>query len=107
MENLPCVVVKRKGRGLREGNNMIKLENWKEVTKGIYRYVISANVAYEIHIMTWNHKTKIESANSVLYIVGDWRTQDGENLFEREKLFSGLLSACIMTAIEDNKENNK
>ncbi len=88
-------------------NNMIKLENWKEVTKGIYRYVIGANVSYEIHIMTYNHKTKIESANSVLYIAGDWRAKDGENFFEREKLFSGLLSACIMTAIEDNKENNK
>ena len=58
MANLP--EARRKSRRLREGNNMIKLENWKEVTKGIYRYVIGANVAYEIHIMTWNHKTKIE-----------------------------------------------
>lgn len=24
------------------------LKDWKEVTKGIYRYVISANAAYEI-----------------------------------------------------------
>ena len=46
MANLP--EARRKSRRLREGNNMIKLENWKEVTKGIYRYVIGANVAYEI-----------------------------------------------------------
>ena len=34
------------------GINMVSanLKDWKEATKGIYRYVISANAAYEIHI---------------------------------------------------------
>lgn len=30
---------------------MIKLENWTEIAKGSYRYVVSANACYEIHIM--------------------------------------------------------
>lgn len=50
------------------------LKDWKEVTKGIYRYVISANVAYEIHIKYWDMDTDILSANASLYIVGDWRS---------------------------------
>lgn len=28
-----------------------KLENWTEITKGLYRYIVSASVRYEIHIM--------------------------------------------------------
>lgn len=33
------------------GTNVSKisdLENWNEITKGLYRYVISSNAAYEI-----------------------------------------------------------
>lgn len=40
------------------------LKDWKEVTKGIYRYVISANAAYEIHIKYWDMDTDILSANA-------------------------------------------
>lgn len=30
---------------------MTDLKNWTEVTKGLYRYVLAANAAYEIHIL--------------------------------------------------------
>ena len=30
---------------------MIKLEDWTEVTKGLYRYDVSDDCFYEIHIM--------------------------------------------------------
>ena len=50
---------------------MIKLENWKEVTKGLYRYVVSAGCCYEIHIMYHAKDTDILTANASLYIVGD------------------------------------
>lgn len=48
---------------------MINLKNWKEVTKGLYRYVVSSNVAYEIHINYWDEETNIMTANASLYIV--------------------------------------
>lgn len=83
------------------------LKDWKEVTKGIYRYVISANVAYEIHIKYWNMDTDILSANASLYIVGDWCSDDGKNTIERECLLeSGPVMACLGKAIEDDRENN-
>lgn len=86
---------------------MNKLENWTEVTKGLYRYVIAANCAYEIHIVYWDHATDILSANASVFIVGDWRTNDGKNITERECLLRHApLSACLTTAIKDNKENN-
>lgn len=30
---------------------MERLENWKEVTKGLFHYVCGANVCYELHIL--------------------------------------------------------
>ena len=47
------------------------IKNWKEVTRGIYRYVIAAGAAYEIHILYWNHKTDLLDANAKLFIVGE------------------------------------
>lgn len=85
---------------------MDKLENWTEITKGLYRYVISAGCCYEIHIKCWDHNTDKLSANSELYIVGDWRSRDGRSIFERESLFTGPLAACLEAAEKDNKENN-
>ena len=83
------------------------LKDWKEVTKGIYRYVISANAAYEIHIKYWNMDTDILSANASLYITGRWHHKDGTNTVERECLLdSAPVMACIGKAIEDDKENN-
>lgn len=85
---------------------MKKLENWYEVTRGLFRYVIGAKVCYEIYVLTHDHATDIMSANSKLYLVGDWKSRDGRNIFEREELFVGPLTACVQAAVEDNKENN-
>ena len=64
---------------------MIKLENWTEVTKGLYRYVITANAS--------------------LYIVGDWTSVDNDSkFFERELLLNGPLAACLEKAVEDEEE---
>lgn len=48
-----------------------KLENWREITKGLYRYVVAANCCYEIHVMYHAKETDILTANAHLYIVGD------------------------------------
>lgn len=87
---------------------MNKLENWKEVTKGLYRYVIAANCCYEIHILHWDFGTDILTAKASLYIVGDWRQDDGNSYFERECLLSERpVFMCIEKAVQDDKENNK
>lgn len=92
------------------GTNVSKisdLECWNEITKGLYRYVISSNVAYEIHVMCWNRKTDILSADCNLYIIGDWINNDGEDVRERECLLEHApLAACLTKAIEDDKMNN-
>lgn len=81
-------------------------EKWNEVTKGLYRYAISAGACYEIHILYHDTTTDIMSANASLYIVGDWRGVDGKNFFERECLLEKApLMACLEKAIEDYKEN--
>ena len=84
---------------------MIKLENWTEVTEGLYRYVVSDG-CYEIHIIYHAKDTDILTANASLYIVGDWTTaNDHCSYFERELLFNGPLMACLEKAVEDGKES--
>ena len=83
---------------------MIKLENWTEITKGLYRCVSSAG-CYEIHIMYHAKNTDILTANASLYIVGDWTSADGHcSYFERELLLNGPLMSCLEKAVEDEKE---
>ena len=80
------------------------LENWTEVTKGLYRYVVSAGCCYEIHIMYHAKDTDILTANASLYIVGDWTSIKGDSkFFERELLFNGPLMACLEKAVEDKE----
>ena len=82
--------------------------SWNEVTRGIYRYVIAANVCYEIHVIYWDEGTPIETAKSSLFLVGRWKTNDGKGVFERELLLEEQpLFTCIAAAEEDDKENNK
>lgn len=82
-----------------------KLENWTEITKGLYRYVIAASACYEIHIKYHAKDTDILTANASLYIVGDWTTaKDNSKFFERKLLLNGPLMACLEKAVENEKE---
>lgn len=84
---------------------MKDLKNWTEITKGIYRYVISDDCCYEIHIMYHAKDTDILTANASLYIVGDWyTTKSDSSYFERELLLNGPLMACLEKAVEDSKK---
>ena len=81
------------------------IKNWTEVTRGIYRYVIAAKAAYEIHILNWNTQLPIESSRASLCIVGDWITSEG-NFFDRELLVKdGSLLHCLFIAEQDYREN--
>ena len=84
---------------------MIKLENWTEVTRGLYRYDVSDYCCYEIHIMHHAKDTDILTSNASLYIVGDWTSVDNDSkFFERELLLNGPLIACLEKAGEDEEE---
>ena len=63
---------------------MKELKNWTEVSKGYFRLVIGANVAYEIIIEYWAHDTPIETAQASLCIVGDWFNEDRISTTDRE-----------------------
>ena len=84
---------------------MIKLENWTEVIKGLYRYVVAASCCYEIHVIYHAKDTDILTANASLYIVGDWTKVDNNSkVFERELLLNGPVSAYLEKAVEDEEE---
>ena len=87
---------------------MNDLNNWKEVTRGIYRYVVAAKVCYEIHILYWEDGTDILTAKASLYLVGNWtRNSDSVSFFSREALVKEQpVFECLAAAVRDDKENN-
>lgn len=86
---------------------MTELKNWKEVTRGLYRYVVATKVCYEIHILYWMHETDILTAKASLYLVGEWGKRSGESYFERELLLSEQpVFECLKAAKKDDEENN-
>lgn len=86
---------------------MKKLENWREISKGFYRYVIGANVCYELHILHWDFGTDIFTAKASVYLAGDWHQSDGNSFFERELILAERsVFECIEAAEKDNTENN-
>ena len=90
-----------------ENNNKIRdLEQWTEITRGLYRYVISAGACYEIHILYHARATPISTAKASLYVVGNWRDTQGNNFFERECLLSEkTVFDCLKEAEKDFIEN--
>ena len=47
------------------------LKNWVEVTKGLYRYTVTARVCYEIHILYWDKFGDISNAKASAYVVSE------------------------------------
>lgn len=91
-------------------SNILDLENWNEITKGLYRYVISANATYEIHIKFRSVWEDINEAQASLYLAGEWIGQTNGDYFERELLLDGVSSErtvkeCLEAAYNDYKEN--
>ena len=86
---------------------MNDLNNWKEVTRGIFRYVVAAKVCYEIHILYHIHNTDILTAKASLFLVGEW-SGSGLDFFERECLLNEQpVFECLAHAVKDDKENNQ
>ena len=82
---------------------MKDLKNWTEVTKGLYRYVIAANVCYELHILHWDFDTDILTAKASVFLAGDWRQTNGNSFFEREAILEEQpVFECLAAAEKDN-----
>lgn len=89
-----------------ELEQMKNIHFWKEITKGLYRYVVSANVCYEIHINICKFDTPVVEGIASLFLVGDWRDKNGVDFFSRECLLEKQsVKNCIEKAIQDYKEN--
>lgn len=83
--------------------NIKDLKNWKEITKGLYRYVVAANACYEIHVLHHDDGTDIMKAEASLFIVGDWRDKK-KSYFERMCLLDAqYLYNCLNEAYEDER----
>ena len=91
-----------------KNSDIEKLENWNEITKGLYRYAIGANVAYEIHITFWYHFTDILTAQASLYLVGEWKSStDNKGTFTKREclLQETVLQYCLEEAMKDYNKN--
>ena len=89
-------------------NKMNNIENWTEITRGLYRYVIGAKFCYEIVVLTHCLDTDILTAKANVYAVGTWRDEINGAVFERELLLGEHpVFECIETAIEDYNKNCK
>lgn len=86
---------------------LTNFKDWTEVTKGLYRYAISANACYEVHLIYYEEGTDILAAKANLYIAGDWYTNDS-SFFDREfLLLDATVADCLEEAERDNNENNE
>lgn len=89
-----------------ELKQMKNIDNWKEITRGLYRYVVGASTCYEIHINTYKLNTPILMGNASLFLVGEWVYKNNVPFFSRECLLEKQsVSKCIEKAIQDYKEN--
>ena len=83
-----------------ELKQMNDLNNWKEITRGMYRFVVDTSVCYEIHINIYKHNTPVLMANASLFLVGNWHDKNGVSFFSRECLLEKQsVENCIEKAI--------
>lgn len=82
------------------------LDNWSEVTRGLYRYVIAPGAAYELHVIDWDYDSTIDDAIWSAYVVGEWQDTKSNLKFSRECLCSNAnLKTCLDAVAKDAKEN--
>lgn len=89
-------------------DRMKYIKNWSEFAKGMYRFEISENTFYEIHILHLGKDRDVLDAIANLYFAGEYSETDGYSYFGRDCLSSGYtVSECIESAVRDYKENEK
>lgn len=84
-----------------------KIENWHEVTHGMYITAIGAKCAYQIIIEYHELDKPIETAKASLCVCGFWNdSKTGKNTLDREWLGKNLpVQELLEIAVEDYKNN--
>lgn len=85
----------------KDGERIKSLENWSEITKGFYRFIVAPKVCYEICITYKPDKYDIAKSISNLYFTGEWIMMDGSVVFIRELMRCSSLKQCLSTAADD------
>lgn len=89
--------------------HILDIRNWALVSRGFYRYVVAADVCYEIHLIKHYLDKPFIKANANLYLVGDWRDATQQvNYFERQLLCENKsVEELLAFAKKDFEENMK
>lgn len=82
-------------------------ENWTEISKGYWRYVVAANACYELLALDKSEDASKEPDHYALYVTGDWiDKKTKKSFFQRECLMSyKTLADCLYAAQEDYDAN--
>ncbi len=85
---------------------LLNFSNWIEVTEGIYKYALTKDSSYEIHILHHSEGRDMMEARASLYIAGYWRDyqkRDGSSYFKRECLCAGkTVFECMLESAKDH-----
>ena len=73
---------------------MNELENWTEITDGIFCYE-----NYEIHVRYRDDATDILSAKADLYFVYVICSEE-KHAMKRDKIYHGTVAGCLVSAVE-------
>ncbi len=88
---------------------MKDLNNWKEVTRGLYCFVVGTNGCYEIHINICKEGEPILTTNSSLFLVNDFYDKNDKNkvhFFARQCLLENrTVQKCIEKAMQNYNED--
>ena len=85
----------------KDGERIKSLDNWSEITKGFYRFIVAPKACYEICIMHKPDKCDIAESTANLYFTGEWIMADGSVIFMREVMHYGSLEQCLSIAAGD------
>lgn len=85
---------------------ILDFSNWIEITEGIYKYALTKDSSYEIHVLHHPEGRDIMEAKASLYITGYWRDYsriDGSSYFKRECLLAGrTVLECMSESAKDH-----
>lgn len=89
-----------------EEAELLSFSNWTKVTEGIYKYALTKDSSYEIHILYQPKGGDIMKAKASLYITGYWRdynVTDIDCYFKRECLLAeGTVFECMLESLKDH-----
>ena len=85
---------------------MFQKEEEMDETEGLYKYALTKDSSYEIHVLYNPEGRDIMEARASLYITGCWRDyqkNDGSSYFKRECLLAGrTVLECMSESAKDH-----